>query len=299
MDPMMAVVPDRSPYEFVFNNPVSLTDPSGLFPGFGKGKKGGGDVAVRTPRYRHEDSGGSGAGASSGPSAVGGMLRSVGDFVVSAAKFVSKNPDVLTTASNTLNELSKGNTLPNDLPKTSRSRGYGLSYGGGEGYKKENTNGIIVPYILGGMETTMEALAHYYLGGGRPVRLGINTVKALIFSEGFQRRHLRIISGQTSALKGFFSVDLTGSVFHVGRTNVDYSINCTQERCIVVYDMFVRDGFWDPDYIDEYAGELLKKMGLSIPILEPDGTGANLERGGMPFEYKPIRGVYTFPNPGY
>lgn len=144
MDPMMAVVPDRSPYEFVFNNPVSLTDPSGLFPGFGKGRKGGGDIPTRTPRYRHEDSGGSGAGASSGPSAIGGMLRSVADFVVSAAKFVNKNPAVLTTASNTLNDLSRRSTLPNDFPRYRGGTGYGLSIPPtGNGYKPSGFLGFL------------------------------------------------------------------------------------------------------------------------------------------------------------
>lgn len=106
----------------------------------------------------------------------------------------------------------------------------------------------------------------------------------------------RIISGKTTSLTGSFSVNLTGSVFHVGRTNVDYSIGYTNGNCTVTYDMFVRDGFWDPDFIDEYfMGRLLGE-----PLFQPDGPGPNLERfGGTPYPYNPVRGTYTFPNPGY
>ncbi len=84
MDPMMAVVPDRSPYEFSFNNPVVFTDPSGLFPGLGLGKKGGGDEqAVRTPRYRHEDGGGLSTdnNGSGGQGSGEGLLSSIGSTI--------------------------------------------------------------------------------------------------------------------------------------------------------------------------------------------------------------------------
>jgi len=154
---------------------------------------------------------------------------------------------------------------------------------------------IQVPYILAGIENTEGAFQHYFNGNGSPITLGNNTIDALILSKKFQLKHQRIISGKTISMSGDFSVDLTFSVLHVGNTNVDYSIKCTSESCIVTYTLFVRDGFWDVDYIDEYS---LGKLG--VPQLQPDGLGPNLERfGGTPYPYNPIIGTCTFPNPGY
>ncbi|MFO7575031.1 MAG: hypothetical protein R6W67_07720 [Bacteroidales bacterium] len=145
------------------------------------------------------------------------------------------------------------------------------------------------------METTAQAINHYYRGRGTPITLGNNTIDALIKSKEFQYRHNRIISGKTTSPTGTFTVNLTGSVFHVGNTNVDYSIQCASGNCTVTYTMFARDGFWDVGFIDEYfMGRLLNK-----PLFKPDGPGPNLERGGTPYPYMPIIGTSTFPNPGY
>ncbi len=97
-------------------------------------------------------------------------------------------------------------------------------------------------------------------------------------------------------MKGNFSVDMTKIIFHVGRTNVNYSINCTFEKCIVTYNLFANDGFWDVDFVDE------KVIGGWFGILQfqPDGMGPNLERlGGKPYPYIPSTIIYSFPNPGY
>jgi len=143
------------------------------------------------------------------------------------------------------------------------------------------------------MENTAQALRHYFNGNGTPVTLGNNTINALVLSGDFQSRHQRIISGKSTSLNGSFSVNLTSNIFHVGRTNVDYSIKCVPGNCSVTYDLFVRDGFWDVDFINE---RFLK----GAPLFQPDGPGPNLEMfGGTPYPYIPIRGTYTFPNPGY
>jgi len=158
----------------------------------------------------------------------------------------------------------------------------------------QSTGGITVPFIVYGMENTAQAIKHYYNGRGTPVTLGNKTVDALIKSKKFQYHHNRIITGQTTRLIGNFSVNLEWIVFHVGDTNVNYSIEVGPESCTVTYELFADDGFWDVDYLAELT---LGKMGQ--PNFIPDGLGPNLERGGTPYPYIPIIGTYTFPNPGY
>lgn len=91
---------------------------------------------------------------------------------------------------------------------------------------------------------------------------------------------------------------MTEKMFHIGNTNVSYRVNSNGKASSVSYTLFVNDGFWDPDFIDE------KTLG-KIPIINswtnstPDGMGPNLERfGGKPYHYltrkitfffKPIR----------
>lgn len=88
---------------------------------------------------------------------------------------------------------------------------------------------------------------------------------------------------------------MTSKVFHVGNTNVDYSTNCAGGNCITIFSEFVRDGFYDADFIDE---NVLGRLG--VPFCKPDGLGPNLERfGGTPYMYIPSIFKITYPNPGY
>lgn len=140
-----------------------------------------------------------------------------------------------------------------------------------------------------------QALWHYFNGGGRSVDIGPNTIDLLLNHEEFQRRHGRITGGQTTALTGSFNVDMTGTMFHVGRTNVNYSVRVNGDQCTVTYTLFVNDGFWDPDYIDEFAGRV-----TGLARWQPDGMGPNLERlGGQPYHYNTATRSFTFRNPGY
>lgn len=140
-----------------------------------------------------------------------------------------------------------------------------------------------------------QALWHYFNGGGRSVDLGPNTINLLLNHPDFQRRHARITGGLTTSLTGNFSVDMTGDMFHVGRTNVAYSVAVNGNQCTVTYTLFVNDGFWDPDYIDEFAGRI-----TGIGRWQPDGMGPNLERlGGQPYYYNTTTRSFTFQNPGY
>ncbi|OWP82980.1 hypothetical protein BWK59_12945 [Flavobacterium davisii] len=66
---------------------------------------------------------------------------------------------------------------------------------------------------------------------------------------------------------------MTSKVFHVGRTNVDYSTTCAGGNCTTTFTEFVNDGFYHVDFIDE---NVLGRMG--IPSFKADGLGPNLER---------------------
>lgn len=145
------------------------------------------------------------------------------------------------------------------------------------------------------IETTGQAWSHYMNGGGASVDIGPTSIQSLIDSEDFQFRHGRITGGLTSALSGNFSVDMTGTVFHIGRTNVEYNIECSGENCTVTYTLFVNDGFWDVDFIDE---NILGRLGSRRH--QADGMGPNLERfGGQPYHYNTATRSFTFTNPGY
>lgn len=145
------------------------------------------------------------------------------------------------------------------------------------------------------VDNTREALDHYFHGNGEPVNIGSKTTFSLLTSPEFKYRESRIVSGQTTAMKGGFSVDMTRRVFHIGRTNVDYSISCGTQNCTVTFSLFVRDGFWDVDFIDENT---LGKTGLKQ--YQPDGMGPNLERlGGHPHSYNSVIIKFSFMNPGY
>ena len=73
---------------------------------------------------------------------------------------------------------------------------------------------------------------------------------------------------------------MTYEIFHIGRTNVEYEFN--QDDRSVTYQLFFNDGFWDPDFIDEYF------LGDKSMYFRPDGMGPNLERfGGQPYPYIP------------
>ena len=138
-----------------------------------------------------------------------------------------------------------------------------------------------------------EALNHYFSGNGQPADVGNQSAKELLNSHKFKVKHAKITSKQVES-EGFFSIDMTGLTFHIGNTNVDYKITNNGKSSAVTYTFFARDGFWDPDFIDENT------LG-KIPIINewtntrPDGLGPNLERfGGTPYRYKTRERTYFF-----
>lgn len=143
------------------------------------------------------------------------------------------------------------------------------------------------------VDDTWTALNHYLHGDGSPAYIGDNTLNALINSSEFQRIHQNFITGRNEGnYEGTFSVDMTRKVFHIGRTNVNYKLDLINGQSRLTYDVFINDGFWDPDFIDEKYG---KYYGYPSGF-NPDGMGPNLERfGGRPYHYIPRRLIYYFP----
>jgi hypothetical protein len=147
---------------------------------------------------------------------------------------------------------------------------------------------------------TLEAVKHYFRGKGESVQLDKKLVQSLMNTEKFKEKHEKIISGKTEEDNGFFSVNMTKTknAFFIGRTMVDYRVETSVDgrTSTVIYTLFVRDGFWDVDFIDE------KILGgiLGMESQKPDGKGPNLERlGGTPYDFIPETIQITFPTPNY
>ncbi|NLL28621.1 MAG: RHS repeat-associated core domain-containing protein [Bacteroidales bacterium] len=140
------------------------------------------------------------------------------------------------------------------------------------------------------VNNTKEAIAHYFNGNGAAADVGDQSTRELLSSSKFQEKHTKITSEKVQPTGDFF-VDLTNETFHIGRTNVDYSVSGNGKSSSVTYTLFSRDGFWDPDFIDE------KVLGgwLGIDKFKPDQKGPNLERlGGTPYDYKTRERTYFF-----
>ncbi|GEM_PF-5365146 len=135
------------------------------------------------------------------------------------------------------------------------------------------------------IDNSWQATGHYLFGDGSAANIGPKTTNSLLNSPEFLKAHKGIISGQSNT-SGTFNVNMTKRVFHVGRTNVSYTIDPSGKS--VTYKLYDGDGFWDPDFIDE------KFLGPHSPYFKPDGPGPNLERfGGTPYPYVPT--IITFP----
>ncbi len=69
------------------------------------------------------------------------------------------------------------------------------------------------------VDSTIDAVAHYYFGNGEPTNLGSKTIDALLTNTGFQSEIQKIESGDRKPSDNI-SVNLTDQIFHVGRTRV-------------------------------------------------------------------------------
>ena len=139
-----------------------------------------------------------------------------------------------------------------------------------------------------------EAMNVYFNGTGEPMSLSNELGNKVISTEQFQKRHQRILNGETTSLTGNITIDMTKEedAFFIGRTRVDYDIKISSDkkRCTVTYTLFSNDGFGDPIDIgkDHNIGPT------------PDGAGPKRELpGGHPYSFKTQTRSYEFDNPGY
>ncbi|MGJ1269871.1 RHS repeat-associated core domain-containing protein, partial [Sphingobacterium spiritivorum] len=130
-----------------------------------------------------------------------------------------------------------------------------------------------------------QAVVHYYRGGGKPASIGKKSLKRVLLSPSFIQFHKLVSTGRFKAQSG---INFTKYQFHIGRTTI--SVFADPFKQTVTYTLFEGDGFWDPDFIDEYVNRDFVTIG---PHLIPDGEGPNLERFGTPYKYEAT--VITLP----
>jgi RHS repeat-associated protein len=211
--------------------------------------------------------------------AVGNLKVQKGDNSYTLAKFLGTNQN------NAMTILNRGGVTAND-------KGI-LNLKSGQVFSKYD---LWVAFKSGSgavVKNSKEAVSHYFDGKGASADVGDQATRELLSSSKFREKHAKITSEAVDP-EGCFSVDLTKTTFHIGRTNVDYSVSGNGKSSSVTYTLFSRDGFWDPDFIDENT------LG-KIPIIrdwtntKPDGPGPNLERfGGTPYHYITRERTYFF-----
>lgn len=211
--------------------------------------------------------------------AVGNLVAQKGDNYYSMAKFLG------TSQKNAMTILNRGGVTANDKGVLNLKEGQSFAKNSLWVGTKSGSGAVV--------NNTKEATSHYFKGKGVSADVGDQSTRELLSSSKFQEKHAKITSEAVDP-EGYFSVDLTKSTFHIGRTNVDYSVSGNGTSSSVNYTLFSRDGFWDPDFIDENT------LG-KIPVIrdwtntKPDGPGPNLERfGGTPYHYKTRERTYFF-----
>lgn len=118
-------------------------------------------------------------------------------------------------------------------------------------------------------DNTFEAVSLYYIGIGRSVTIGPNSMRDLLSSDKFYNFHLNASQKPFGTVIGD-GLNFTDTVFHIGRTSVKAFVGNGH----VTYMMFDGDGFKDPNFWAEHNN-----------WSTPDGNGPNLELGGNTYDY--------------
>jgi RHS repeat-associated protein len=129
------------------------------------------------------------------------------------------------------------------------------------------------------VDTTAEAISHYFSGNGEAVELGPESRAAIKNSPEQQMRAERIRSGNTPNLnRGNYGVDVTREKYFIGDTPVHYETLCRGGSCTTTFTSR-GDGFWDV-------------------MFDVDGPGPRGEvPGGTPYPFLPFSWEMTFTDP--
>ena len=140
------------------------------------------------------------------------------------------------------------------------------------------------------INSNFSAVMHYYFGNGEPVNIDNFTTSNLFNSSEFKNIHNNVTNKNKN--EGRFSIDMTGIMFHIGRTNGKYRKETNGKSSSITYTVFMNDGFWDPAFWSEKTlGEINK---LTNNPYTPDGNGPHLELGGTPYNYNTRERTYFY-----
>jgi hypothetical protein len=140
------------------------------------------------------------------------------------------------------------------------------------------------------VDSTDEALRHYFNGNGAPVNIGLNSIRALQSHPEQLRRQDRITTGQTEGPnEGNYPIDMTRveRTYFIGQTRVDYSATYGNKFAVIDFTAFRYDGFWD-----------VVLTGILNRVIKGDGPGPKYElRNGKPYPFIPYNWTISVPNP--
>ncbi len=262
LDPLLEKFNSFSPYSYCLNNPIVLVDPDGMASRYN----------WETNTY-YDDEDDDGQQDDGERTTTWGQVQK--EYGIGAMDGNGSSSSASTSEQNGGGEGRSAGARTNAAQQAYRLQ-WGTSWVG--------RNNII--------SSNEEARDFYENGDGSPRLIDQNSALQALATPEFLRVINRLVSGKAQRITGTFDVDMTSRVFHIGNTNVDYETTINGTTATTVFRLFVRDGFWDPNFILEALSGLNNNW-------RPDGMGPNLEtEGGQPYEYEPVILIMRFTNPG-
>ena len=153
--------------------------------------------------------------------------------------------------------------------------------------KKENiwTESIEKSSIT--VSNTLQAWNHYKNGHGETADVGRRAQDIIMSTSVFKNTFSDITNNPSISQRKIVSVNLTGRIFHIGKTSFQYEINRGDFINSVTFYYFEKDSFSDPLFIIESKNSKNTKR-------HPDEFGPNLEMGGTPYYYAKRSRTYFF-----